>query len=449
MDQIRFKECVNYPLYFSKHPHQLTKPLKAWEKIVGSLAFVALTLLAGSFFYIKGLRVKVNKEVPQSAQAQKVSKVVQPSFELTPKPANPPAPSTPSSLTADDSSPSIPVDSRPPTDLKKSTADDSSPSPEHFKGVETLINSLKVISPNAQTPCAINELSQCSEEDQRILTQFFTDLENALQQLMTGHQTSVDTGQFSIKSYVDSRELTSYGISLKIKLAIDILDDRKMQGTFEFANSPHVFKGISGASFEEALRSYLPVRYPNFEARMTSRGQIRGLALRPQLKMPSSWPSMDATQRKSLEDNFFQLIKQSKCDESSSRLFYAQIEKCSAYELQALQELLAAFAQMLKNYSSHPQEIVNGSIKMYPQHGAPHPFKYGNVFTLTTTSRVDPSTAFPIASIQFEGQKFYFEHLSIMAIMYILKGNIPPASEVVDLEVKDETRIEGFSFALS
>jgi len=61
MDKIRFKECINYPLYYSKNPDHLSKPLKAWEKVVGTLAFVALTLLAGSFFYIKNLRVKATK----------------------------------------------------------------------------------------------------------------------------------------------------------------------------------------------------------------------------------------------------------------------------------------------------------------------------------------------------------------------------------------------------
>lgn len=447
MDKLRFKECINYPLFFSKHPNQLTKPLKAWEKVIGTLAFVALTLLAGSFFYIKGLRVKVTKNVPQPMQAQKVSEVVKPSLEPKPKDSNPKTLQNSGSGAQD-----LPPSTN-PTDPKKSAADNSPTTPVIFNGVEALIDSLQ-LNPlsNAQTPQAIKELSQCPEEGKKILSQFLTDLDSALQQLMRGHQTSLGNDRFTIESYRDSRELISYRISLKIKLAIDILGDGNMQGTFQFESCEYVFKGISGFSFEEALRAYLSLKYSNFEARINSRAQLRKLALRPYLKKPAAWAEMDTTQRKEFENTLLHLIKQSKCEESSVNLIYGQIQKCSTYELQALQVLLITFEQTFKTYSSNPQEILKGSIRMYPSKNHANNLEYGHIFTLTTTSLVDPSTAFPIASIELEKQKFYFEDLSIFAMMRILKGATPKASNIFHLQEDasgDPISKDGFSFAIS
>lgn len=442
MDKIRFKECINYPLFFSKHPDQLSKPLKAWEKMIGTLAFVALTLLAGSFFYIKGLRVKVTKDVPLPKQAQKVSEVVKPALEPTPK-DSPPKPLQNSGSDAEALTPATI-----PTESKKSAVQDSPHSPVNACVVEALINSLKLTPSSPQTPQAIKELSQCSEEDRKILTKFVTDLEDALHQLKTSNQTSVENDQFKIEAYIDSRELRCYKIYLKIKLHIVSLDDGSVQGTFQFENSGYTFEKISGFSFEWALRTYLSLKYANFEARSSSRAKMRMLVLRPYLKKPASWPEMDETQRKQFEDDLLKLINPSKCEESSRDLIYGQIQKCSAYELQALQVLLSTFEQTFKKYSSNPQEILKGSIKMYPSKNHPNNFEYGNIFTLTTTSCVDPSTAFPIAKIELEEQKFYFETLSTFAIMHLLKGAIPKASKVVNIKTQDETSMDGFSFAI-
>ena len=313
MDKIRFKECINYPLFFSKHPAQLSKPLKAWEKMIGTLAFVALTLLAGSFFYIKGLRVKVTKDVPQPKQAQKVSEVAKPSLEPTlkdsPKPlqncGNGAETLTPATI---------------PTESKKSAVQDSPHSPVNACVVEALINSLKLTPSSPQTPQAIKELSQCSEEDRKILTKFVADLEDALDQLKISNKTSIEYDQFNIESYIDSRELRCFKISLKIKLGIVSLDDGNMQGTFQFENSGYTFEKISGFSFEWALKTYLSLKYANFEARSSSRAKMRMLVLRPYLKKPASWPEMNETQCKQFEDDLLKLINQSKCEESSRNL---------------------------------------------------------------------------------------------------------------------------------
>lgn len=363
MDKIRFKECINYPLYYSKNPDHLSKPLKAWEKVVGTLAFVALTLLAGSFFYIKNLRIKATKN-PTDPLTSKVA--------TTYSNFRPQAAGSHAAKAADET-------------LTKNPANGI---------VNLLVAALE--QANLNSAQLVETLKNLSQEDQQVLTDFTQSVSSSFETFFKDFTPPVKD-YFYIKETVPKK---SYEVTLFGKL------NQHSDGTdngFSFTSLgvEHHFKTLDSNQILDILQSLIFLKGKEKSIPLSVRKEIRGNVLglhlevnpitdvttpsmtkplvpvsnppQPQdsthktpdtFKQPQSLPHATPLSSQPSKVDFLNYLNHNAMVPENKVNFTEQINLCTASDLKALRRVLSLFDQNLKDYLRDKKTVDNETFRI-------------------------------------------------------------------------------------
>lgn len=365
MDKIRFKECINYPLYYSKNPDHLSKPLKAWEKVVGTLAFVALTLLAGSFFYIKNLRVKATKN-PTDPLTSKVA--------TTYSNFRPQAAGSHAAKAADGT-------------LIKNPANGI---------VNLLVAALE--QANLNSAQLVDTLKNLPQEDQQALTHFTASVSSSFETFFKDFNPSIQD-YFYIQ---ETGPKKSYGVALFGKL------NQRPDGTdngFSFTSLgvEHHFKTLDSNQILDILQSLILLKGKEKSIPISMRKDIKGNVLglhlevnpttnastpsmakplpvsntpQPQdsahkthdnFKQPQSLPHATPLSSEPSKVDFLNYLNHNVIAPETKVNFTEQINQCPASDLKALKRVLSLFDQNLKDYLRDKKTVDNKTFRIMYQ----------------------------------------------------------------------------------